>query len=154
TGAVRLWHVTAERRRLIARFAVAVAVSAAIWLALVTLDRPTLPRYIDVIGWPSYYDYNFLPLFWDYRLAVYLVPTLAIVLYAALARWGPLRRTAPRPKSAIVLVDAADPGAAGGSGPGEAAHAGWLRWSMIPRTGVPATVVIVAAAAGAGHYGP
>jgi hypothetical protein len=144
---------TENQRRVLARLAIAVAVSGSIWLLLVNLASPTLPRHIDIVGWPSYFDYNYLPSFWKYRLAVYVFPAVSIVLYALLSRWGPFRRTEqPRRRGPVELLDGVDESAERSS-VGESQDGPWPQWTKIPRVLVPAAVVVVAAGSVHGGIG-
>ena len=91
----------------VARFLVAVGVSAVLCLLLYRFAAPSLPVPTDVVGYPTFINYNSeLYLFWTYRLTVFAFPFFAIVGYVLLARFGPLQSRGPRPaKRTIELVE-------------------------------------------------
>jgi hypothetical protein len=65
---------------------------------------------IDIVGYPTFRNYDFQTSFRAYRLAVWVFPALVLAGYLVLSRWGPLAasRRGWRP---VALIDApADPG--------------------------------------------
>jgi hypothetical protein len=139
----RRFGLTGGRRRLLARVAVAVAVSAMLCLVLDRFAAPSLTGPIDIVGYPTFANFNLKRLFWDYRLTVYAFPLFAIVGYALLARFGPLRSRGARPvKRTIELVE---PVATASPTPDGAA------WGTLARVLLPAAVVVVACSARTGH---
>jgi hypothetical protein len=133
----------AGHRRTVERFLVAVGVSAVLCLLLAHFVEPTLKGPIDIIGPPPFKSFNYLTMFWHYRLVVYVFPLFAIVGYALLARFGPLRSRNPRPgKRTIELVE---PVSAVQPTPDRAS------WGIPARVLLPAAVVVTACGARTGH---
>jgi hypothetical protein len=100
------------RHRTPARVLVAVALSALID-SLVWAARSThLSGHIDIVGYPSFANFDYLPSFLRYRLATYAFPIGVIVIYWLLDRWGPLRSVDRRTASATVPLVVADDAAA------------------------------------------
>jgi len=94
--------------RSVARFLIAVGASALICSLLGRFAAPSLTGPIDIVGYPTFANFNLWPQFWEYRLLVYGLPFFAIVGYVLLARFGPLRSRSPRPaKRTIELVEPA-----------------------------------------------
>jgi hypothetical protein len=131
------------RWRVVARFLAAVGVSAVLCLLLGRFAAPSLPRRTDIVGNPTFADFNFERMFWNYRLAVYGFPLLVIFGYVLLGRFGPLRSHSPRPaKRTIELVE---PAPTAPSSPGHAS------WGALARVLLPAAVVVTACGARTGH---
>jgi hypothetical protein len=127
----------------VARFLVAVAVSAVLCLLIGRFAAPSLAGPTDIVGYPTFANYNFERSFWIYRLTVYAFPLFAIVGYVLLARFGPLRSLSPRPaKRTIELVEPAP------TGPPTPERASW---SSFARVLLPAVVVVAACSARTGH---
>jgi hypothetical protein len=125
--------------RSVARFLIAVGVSAVVCLLLGRFAAPSLIGPTDIVGYPTFANFNLEPQFWDYRLTVYALPLFAIVGYVLLARFGPLRSRGPRPaKRTIELVEPA-PTREGAS------------WGSLARVLLPAVVVVAACSARTGH---
>ena len=131
------------RWRTILRFVIAVAGAGVSCLVLRVVAAPTLTGQIDIVGYPTFFDYNFRPSFWSYRLLVYAFPFLAVVGYAGLARFGPLRSHRPRPAPRPIAL----------TEPAAEVTADAIRpdWGLVPRLLVPAGLVAVAAGARTGH---
>ena len=121
------------------RLMVAVAGSALICLA-VWLTRAThLSGYINIVGYPTFADYDYVPTFLGYRLVTYAFPAGVIVIYAVLAWRGPLRRPRGDSRSQPVPLVSQSPAQTTTATSGSRGPAGlWLR--LIP----PAIVVGVA----------
>ncbi len=139
----RRFGLTIGRWRTVARFLVAVGVSAVLCLLLEQFAAPRLTGPTDIVGYPTFANYNYKRPFWTYRLIVYAFPLFAIVGYVLLARFGPLRSPGPRPaKRTIELVE---PAPAAPSTPERAS------WGTLGRVLLPAAVVVGACGARTGH---
>ncbi len=104
---------------------------------------PSLTGPTDIVGYPTFANFNLEPQFWDYRLLVYGFPLFAIVGYVLMARFGPLRTHNPRPaKQTIELVDPA---------PAASSMRDGASWGTLTRILLPAAVVVVACSARTGH---
>ena len=100
---------------LIAGRAVVAATFAALVGVLWWLHTPKhLSGHIDIIGYPSFWNFDYGKAFVAYRLLVWEFPLVSALTYWALSRFGPFRteRAAPESKSEsksartpIVLVD-------------------------------------------------
>ena len=121
----------------VARFVVAVGVSAVLCLLLDRFAAPSLPVPTDIVGYPTFTGWNSERyLFFRYRLTVYAFPLFAIIGYALLARLGPLRARGPRPaKRTIELVERA---------PTAQPTPGRASWGPLLRVLLPAAVVVAA----------
>ena len=128
----------------VARFLVAVGVSALLCLLLDRFAAPSLPVPTDIVGYPTFENFNSERyLFLRYRLTVYAFPLFAIVGYVLLARFGPLRARGPRPaKRTIELVE---PVPAAPPTPERAS------WGTLARVLLPAAVVVAACGTRTGH---
>ena len=127
--------------RAVARFLVAVGVSVVLCALLGRLAAPSLTGPTDIVGYPTFANYNYELSFWAYRLTVYAFPFFAVVGYVLLARFGPLRSRCPRPaKRTIELVEPVP-----SSMPDEAS------WGTLARVLLPAAVVVAACSARTGH---
>jgi hypothetical protein len=125
-----------------ARFLIAVGVSAVVCALLGVFAAPSLTGPTDIVGYPTFANFNLELQFWVYRLTVYGFPFFAIVGYVLLARFGPLRSHSPRPaKRTIELepVPTAPPTPDGAS------------WGTLARILLPAAVVVTACGARTGH---
>ncbi len=60
----------------------------------------------DILGYPTFANFDYTRTFTAYRLIVYAVPGLTALGYLVLARWGPLRRPDRPPRPQIPLTDA------------------------------------------------
>lgn len=128
---------------LVARVAIAAAVSAGLCGLLAQFAAPSLSGPTDIVGFPTFANYNFGRQFWYYRLTVYAFPALTIVAYLLLARFGPLRsRGARTANRTIRLVEPAPIAPAVPAGPS---------WSALTRILLPAAVVVTACSARTGH---
>jgi hypothetical protein len=128
--------------RSVARFLIAVGVSAVLCAVLGRFAAPSLTGPTDIVGYATFQNFNFEPQFWEYRLTVYAFPLFAIVGYMLLARFGPLRSRGPRPaKRTIELVEppTAPPMPDGPS------------WGTLARILLPSSVVVAASGARTGH---
>jgi hypothetical protein len=127
----------------VARFVIAVSVSAMLCALLARFAAPGLPASTDIVGYPTFSNFNFEPQLWDYRLIVYVLPFFAIVAYAILARFGPLRSRSPRPAKRtpdlVEPVPTAPPAPDGAS------------WGTLARILFSAAVVVVACSARSGR---
>ncbi|MDT5027445.1 MAG: hypothetical protein QOE61_3871, partial [Micromonosporaceae bacterium] len=138
-------HSSADRWRVVTRFSVAAAASAAVCLIMWSMVPRSLSGRIEVIGYPTFANYDHMPAFWAYRLLVYAFPLLLITFYAILARRGPLRRrTGPSSRGSAEMLEplartpaAHDPTA--------------FRFGVIPRIALPLGVVVSAAGARDGY---
>src|SRR5882757_1275321 len=129
--------------RSVARFLIAVGVSALICSLLGRFAAPSLTGPIDIVGYPTFANFNLWPQFWEYRLLVYGLPFFAIVGYVLLARFGPLRSRSPRPaKRTIELVEPAPTAPPTPDG---------ALWGTLARILLPAAVVVTACGARTGH---
>ena len=140
----RRFGLTGGRRLAVARFLVAVGVSAVLCLLLDRFAAPSLPVSTDIVGYPTFINYNSERyLFFRYRLAVYAFPLFAIVGYVLLARFGPPRARGPRPaKRTIELVE---PVPTARPTPERAS------WGSLARVLLPAVVVVTACGTRTGH---
>ena len=115
----------------------------AICLVLYKFAAPSLTRPTDIVGYPTFANFNFARLFWGYRLAVYGLPILAIIAYLLLARFGPLRSRSPRP--AKRTIELAEPAPAAPLAPERGS------WGALARVVLPAAVVVNACGARTGR---
>ncbi len=78
------------RRRVATRWLVAFGVAAGLcaWLWIRRPDH--LVQSDDIIGYPSFSNFDFQPLFLRHRLLMWLLPLTTAVVYVLLRRWGPL----------------------------------------------------------------
>jgi hypothetical protein len=90
TEPARDWRRTALRGLL------SVAGAALIVLLAWPRGHEQLSGHIDIVGYPTFADFDYLPPFLEYRLLTYVFPAAVIVIYALLAWRGPLR-AGPRP---------------------------------------------------------
>jgi hypothetical protein len=123
----------------IARFAIAVAVSAGIDVAYWLHAPRHLSGTIQVVGYPTWANWNYQLPFLAYRLTLYAFPLGVVLVYALLAWLGPLRGPARLPRGVVALRDADVEDDV------MAPPAGVL--SVAGRLCVPALVVLVAASA-------
>ncbi len=82
-------------RRGLLRFVVALAVSMALAAALWWQRPDSLTPPINVVGFPSFADFNYLPILWAWRIVVWQIPLVLIAVYVALWRWGPWAEAVP-----------------------------------------------------------
>jgi hypothetical protein len=129
----------------VARFLVAVGVSAVLCVLLYQFAAPSVPVPTDIVGYPTFMNWNSERyLFWRYRLTVYAFPLFAIVGYVLLARFGPLRARGPQPaKRTIELVEPVPTAA-----PPTPERASW---GALARVLLPAAVVVEACGSRTGH---
>ncbi|GIH14132.1 hypothetical protein [Rugosimonospora africana] len=140
----------------VARFVVAAAGSVALCLLIWSRVPRTLSGPIDIIGYPTFHDFDYMPAFWKYRLVIYGFPALFVVFYALLAWRGPLRRDArPARSGPVRLLEPLDeprgPVLASAtdrlrlpSGEDPAREAGAFTAGVLPRIALPMLVVVVA----------
>jgi hypothetical protein len=132
--------------RVVARFSVAAVASAVVCFGLWSLVPRSLSGPIDVVGYPTYYNYDHNPPFWAYRLTIYAFPLLLLAFHAALGWRGPLRRhSRPGPRRSVAMRDwrpAEAPPTPGTS---------MFRLSVVARVALPFGVVLAAAGAKDGH---
>jgi hypothetical protein len=127
----------------LARFVIAVSVSAIVCVLLGRFAAPSLPGSTDIVGYPTFVNFNSERQFWDYRLTVYALPFFTIVGYVLLARFGPLRSRSPRPaKRTIELVEPV---------PAASFTEDGASWGTLARILLPAAVVVAACSARTGH---
>jgi hypothetical protein len=139
----RWFALTGGRWQSILRLLIAVGVSAVLCLLLGRFAAPSLTGPTDIVGYPTFANFNFEPSFWNYRLTVYAFPLFAIVGYVLLARFGPLRSRSPRPaKRTIELVEPVPPASPTPEG---------ASWGTLARILLPAAVVVAACSARTGH---
>jgi hypothetical protein len=140
----RRFGLTGGHWLVVVRLLVAVGVSAVLCLLLDRFAAPSLPIPTDVVGYPTFMNFNSERyLFWPYRLTVYAFPLFAIIGYVLLARFGPLRSRGPRPaKRTIELVE---PVPTAQPTPEQAS------WGALARVLLPAAVVVEACGARTGH---
>ncbi len=132
--------------RPVARFSIAVSVSAVLCALLSRFATPGLPASTDVVGYPTFMNFNFEPQVWNYRLIVYALPFFTIAGYVLLARFGPLRSHTPRPaKRTIELVEPV---------PAEPPMPERAPWGTLARILLPAALVVAACGARTGHTDP
>ena len=77
------------------RVLVSLLVSALLGFLVWSLRPTELGDPIDVIGYPTFHNFNYHPIFWTWRVLVWQVPVVFIGTYAVLMRLGPLRRERP-----------------------------------------------------------
>jgi hypothetical protein len=131
------------RWRSLARFLIAISVSAVLCAVLGRLAAPSLTGPTDIVGYPTFFNFNFERGFWYYRLVVYAFPFFAIVGYVLLARIGPLRSRSPRPtKRTIELVEPV---------PTATPMPDRASWGTLARILLPAALVVTACSARTGH---
>ena len=133
--------------RIATRFLLAVAVSATADM-LWWLHQPRqLTGPIDVVGYPIWANYDYIPSFTAYRLITYAFPVGVLVMYVLLAWRGPLRRPAGarrrRTDERMLAMPADEPATGPVDGPVLAAAARLL---------LPAGIVAVAASTGSAHH--
>jgi len=139
----RRFGLAVGRWRAVARFLVAVGASAAVCLLLYRFAAPSLTGPTDIVGYPTFANFNFERSFWAYRLTMYAFPFFAIAGYVLLARFGPLRSRRPRPaKRAIELMEPA---------PAAPATPKRTSWGPLARVLLPVAVVVSACGARTGH---
>jgi hypothetical protein len=135
--------------RIVARFLIAVGVSAAADVLWWLHEPRQLTAPIDVVGYPAFANFDYIPSFLAYRLVIYAFPIGVLVVYSLLAWRGPLRRppSARRRRPAAQMLDmpaaeldpqAVEPVTETGAGPVLA---------VVARLVLPALVVVVAASA-------
>ncbi|HET8570441.1 MAG TPA: hypothetical protein VFN14_00945, partial [Candidatus Limnocylindria bacterium] len=76
------------------RLVLALGVAAAIGILWWRHEPRSLSTPIDIIGYPTFVNYDYEPSFLAYRLVVWEFPVVTMVLYALLGWRGPLRRRA------------------------------------------------------------
>jgi hypothetical protein len=142
------------RERIVARFLIAISVSA-IADVLWWLHEPRqLSKPITVVGYPAFANFDYIPSFLAYRLLIYAFPVGTLLLYCLLAWRGPLRRPkgARRQRPSTQLEDM--PPAEEGLAAELANQSGWRpTLSLLVRLLLPALVVELAATAGSSTPG-
>ncbi len=130
------------------RLLVAVGVSGLIVLVFWLTRSHQLSGQIDIVGYPTFHDYNYLPLFLAYRLVTYAFPAAVIVIYLLLDWRGPLRGPKPGPRVEAVPLVSSFPAPTAAARTGVRVRVGsWLR--LIP----PALVVVLAVRPGTASPG-
>ncbi len=81
-----------EYVKIVARFLISVAVSAAACDAYWARRPRQLTGTTGTLGYPSYHDFNYVPDYTAYHLLVYAFPVGTLIIYSLLAWRGPLRR--------------------------------------------------------------
>lgn len=132
-----------DRRRLVARLVIAFGVAAVICLLLGRFAAPHLEGPTDIVGYPTFWNFNFERSFWYYRLTVYAFPVFTIVGYMLLVRFGPLRPRGPRPAKRDNASVESNPVACSTPEHGSL--------GSLTRILLPAAVVVSACAARKGH---
>ncbi len=136
--------------RIVARFVIAIAVSAAADVLWWLHEPHQLAKPISVVGYPAFFNFDYIPSFLAYRLLVFAFPAGALLVYCLLALRGPLRRpvSARRRRSTAQLRDM--PSAVPEPGATEPTEQAGPRQtlSLIVRMLPPALVVQFAATAG------
>lgn len=132
-----------RQRRLVTRLVIAVGASAILCSLLYLFAAPGLPGRTDIVGYPTFANYNFERSFWAYRLTVYAFPIFAIAGYILLARIGPLKSRTPRATKRTIELVEPKPAA-----PPTPERASWSTWARIL---LPAAVVVMACGARTGH---
>ena len=129
--------------RSLARFLIAVSTSAILCALLARFAAPSLPGSTDIVGYPTFANFNSERQFWAYRLIVYAFPFFTIAGYALLARFGPLQSCIPRPaKRVIELVEPL---------PTAPPVLDRASWGTLARILLPAAVVVAACGARTKH---
>ena len=83
------WHPWAlEATRVVVALGVSLGVAGLLW----SLRPESLTPTIDVVGYPTFVNFNYLPIFWAWRIGIWQIPLVMIAVYALLLRFGPLRR--------------------------------------------------------------
>jgi hypothetical protein len=125
-----------------ARFLIAAAASATVDVLWWLRGPRQLTGPIDVVGYPIWANYDYVPSFLAYRLIVYAFPAGVLLVYSLLAWRGPLRRPPGcrrrRTDARMLDIPADEPAV----GPALAVAARLL---------LPAGVIAVAASTGAAH---
>src|SRR5260370_33576028 len=85
--------------RIAARYLIAASASAAVDLLWWLHQTRQLTGPIDVVGHPTFANFDYLPSLVAYRLITYAFPVGVLVVYSLLAWRGPLRRPARRSRA-------------------------------------------------------
>jgi hypothetical protein len=120
-----------ERLRTAVRIVVALVLSGLICMVVWLLRSRQLSSPIDIVGNPTFIDYDFQPLFLRYRLITYAFPAGVIVIYLLLAWRGPLRRQRPGAGGPVALVVEGAVAAAAASAGARLSVAG-TAWRVLP----------------------
>lgn len=143
-------------------FAAGVAVIAG-WVFLHTPGQLTPP--IDIVGHPTFSDFNYLPTFRTVRGWLWVIPLSAMVAYELSRRWGPLRATRVRTSVAESPDAVSDPDGSPLAQAGRVAvgavvagvavsaltatpGAGWSWWGALAAVAYVAAVVVAPYATG------
>jgi hypothetical protein len=143
---------------IVARFLSAVAVSATADVLWWLREPRHLTGPIDIVGYPTFANFDYIPSFAAYRLVTYAFPIGVLAVYGLLAWRGPLRRptnTRRRRSTAQMLalppaepdLTAAEPSLARAEADVPAQAAVWPTLGVAARLLLPALVVAVAASA-------
>jgi hypothetical protein len=145
-------------QRIVARFVVAVGISATadvLWW----LHQPRqLAKPVSVVGYPAFANFDYIPSYLAYRLLIYAFPIGALLVYILLAWRGPLKRPAGarrrRATAALQNMAAADLDLQA-TEPAERAGPAGPRstMSLLVRLLLPALVVVFSVTAGSSTYG-
>ena len=124
----RSWKPGAARSAL--RFVVALVFSLVLGALVWSLRPGSLSAPVNVVGYPSFANFDYRPILLGWRLVVLVLPVVLVAVYAALWRWGPLR--AGRAVPAGRVTDGAAP-ARPASPPPEALTVGiWAAALAVP----------------------
>ncbi|MBJ7357591.1 hypothetical protein [Nocardioides sp.] len=137
-----------ERVRSVLRMEAALAVAILVTVAVWRVSPLGLHPPVNIVGYPTFANFDFHPGFLMYRLAVWGIPAVTVVVLAVLWRWGPLAARRPSRRRAAVdepvaAPDAPDAAAAGEHG-GPAPSPARLAWVL------PAAVAVVLAVSSRG----
>jgi hypothetical protein len=143
------------RERIVARFLIAVSVSAAVDVLWWLHEPRQLAKPVSVVGYPAFNNFDQNPSLLAYRLLIYAFPVGALIVYSLLAWRGPLRRPvgARRRRATAQIQDMPATEADLQTEPAENTE---LRptLSMLMRLALPAVVVLFAMRVGFGNQGP
>ena len=104
---------------------------------------PKLTGPTDIVGYPTFANFNFELWFWNYRLTVFAFPVFAIIGYALLTRFGPLQSRIPwSARRNIELVEPVPTASVTPEG---------VPWGTLARILLPAAVVVAACGARTGR---
>ena len=121
----------------VVRFLIAMAAAAGVGAALWTRAPTAISGFPDVVGYPTFVNFNFERMSYAFLLGGFVMPAIAIVVLVVVGRWGPLAYRPSRERPPRAVPDpAADVAAVGG----------WFASAM--RALVTAVVVAVAFSAG------
>lgn len=85
----------ADLLRSVLRVAASLLVAGGVALAIWELSPRGLRPPINIVGYPTFANFVFLPGFLKYRLLVWVIPAVSVAVLALLWRWGPLAGSRP-----------------------------------------------------------